>query len=603
MLGLSAEILKIKWPQDGDAPHLSNFETVARKLRYQALGRACLKYNLQSLLVAHHEDDQAETVMMRMAEGHRGSGLKGMLPVSDIPECWAIHGVHQSGAGEAAERIIKELKRRGIPQRAYGECLQPDIRGKQSPPWKIEAGGPPWRIEDGGVKVYRPFLSFEKERLKATCRASRINWVEDETNQNAALTPRNAVRKLLQLEGLPKAIQKASLLALARHIHTKHMAQMTHVERQFRLCMIDTRVGAAIVRLSRMSVDRSRVPAIYLPQVLLRKEHQCALMVRRIMEMVTPGHVISLEDVYPAAKALFPERFDPISKEQTCKFTCGGVKFERIRSEVQKTQSSSLDPDFVWMLTRQPFVSDRPSPSLSFPRVTEFKEYSTFSLWDGRFWFRIVNRHSKPVVVRPFYPADLALLRVTLSNRQSRALDEFLRIVVPAKIRWTLPVIAEAEEDSQEIGEDCQKAVEGSREAEGKSKEAIEDSHEAVEENDNYEAEEEVAHWQNLEDHQKAELNYNPIESPHNTASSKEAEPNETKTASEPKAETETESTDTKSKAKKAYPKFTERTGGRVLALPTLNRDFGAKELGIKWQVRYKKVNISNHKNFETIIL
>ena len=538
-------ILNVKWPQDRDSQQLSNFETMARKLRYRALGRACLEHNLQSLLLAHHKDDQAETVMMRIAQGHRGTGLRGMLPVSDIPECWAIHGAHQSGAREATEKtkeIISTLK--GF-QYGNSKPSQSDLQGEPSPPLKIE---------DGGIKVYRPFLGFDKERLKATCRASQVAWVEDKTNQNPALTPRNAIRKLLRLGKLPEAIKEASLSALARRVQQKHITRMTRAESYFRLCMLDTRVGLTIFRLKHRTVDRSMVPAIHLHQVLLEEEYKTALVLRRMMEMVTPAQGISLEVLYPAVKALFPKRLDSTSGEQTCKLTCGGVYFERIRSDVQKTASPSFDPDFVWMLARQPFASTSPSPSLVFPRITESNEGSTFSLWDGRFWFRVVNRHTHPVVIRPLYPADLALLRVILPKGQAKYLDEVLRIAAPGKIRWTLPVIAEAEEDSQE-------AVKGSHEAEESSEKAEETRGEAEQNN------------------QEAEVTPQPNRSSNNARKGKET----------------SEWTRIKS--------FQERTGGKVLALPTLNLDYGAKEKGINWEVRYKKVQFPNHKNFSSIIL
>lgn len=483
---------------------------------------------------------------MRIAQGHRGTGLKGMLPVSDIPECWAIHGVYQSGASEATEKTTEILKARMGRVYNYIKPPEQDLEGERSPPLKIE---------NGGVKIYRPFLGFDKERLKATCRASQVAWIEDETNQNPALTPRNAIRHILQLGRLPEAIRKASLSALARRVQKKHVTRMTRAESYVRLCMLDTRIGAMVVRLHRRKhVDRGVVPAIYLRQVLLNKDYQHALVLRRMVEMVTPAQGISLEALYPAVKALFPERLDPTSGEQICKLTCGGVYFERICSALQKTQSSSLDPDFVWIITRQPFASASPSPSLTFSRVTEPNEGSIFSLWDGRFWFRVLNSHPRPVVVRPLYPADLASLRATLSKGQAKYLDEVLRVVAPGKTRWTLPVIAEAEEDIHETVEDSHGAEEDSCEAEGDHREAEEYN-------------------------QEAEVNQQRTGVLNNARERKET----------------SEWTEIK--------KFQERKGGKVLALPTLNWDFGAKEKGISWEVRYKKIQILSHKNFSSIIL
>ena len=336
--GLRYSILKIQWPQDKDPQQVSNFETLARKLRYMALGQACLKHDIQSLLVAHHMDDQAETVLMRIAQGHRGTGLKGILPVSDIPECWAVHGIHQSGASEATEKVEERIKARLGQRYLNKKSPKQDIVRERSPPLKIE---------DGGITVYRPFLGFEKERLKATCRVSQVRWIEDQTNQNPALTPRNTIRQLLQLERLPKAIQKASLSALAKRMERKHATRTTRAENMFGLCditMLDTRVGAMTVRFICKPLDRSPIPALHVHQAILNKEYHFAMMLRRMMEMVTPAQRISLESLHAAVKAIIRPRLGPIAEETASKFTCGGVYFERVRSILSSSGFSPASP-------------------------------------------------------------------------------------------------------------------------------------------------------------------------------------------------------------------------------------------------------------------
>lgn len=79
---------------------LTNFESLARKHRYQALGRACKNYNIGALLLAHHEDDQMETMIMRLASGHRGRLLRTTKSGVGIPECEGMYGLHQSGKVE-----------------------------------------------------------------------------------------------------------------------------------------------------------------------------------------------------------------------------------------------------------------------------------------------------------------------------------------------------------------------------------------------------------------------------------------------------------------------------------------------------------------------
>ncbi|MBX7496868.1 tRNA lysidine(34) synthetase TilS [Qipengyuania sp. 6B39] len=55
-----------------------NLQEQARKARYAALGRWAQQQGLEGILTAHHADDQAETLAMRL---NRGSGLAGLAGI------------------------------------------------------------------------------------------------------------------------------------------------------------------------------------------------------------------------------------------------------------------------------------------------------------------------------------------------------------------------------------------------------------------------------------------------------------------------------------------------------------------------------------------
>lgn len=57
----------------------------ARQARYAALDRWCDEHDLAALVTAHHADDQAETLVMRLNRGAGLRGLGGMRPVAPVP--------------------------------------------------------------------------------------------------------------------------------------------------------------------------------------------------------------------------------------------------------------------------------------------------------------------------------------------------------------------------------------------------------------------------------------------------------------------------------------------------------------------------------------
>lgn len=71
--GVTAEILR--WTDDKPS---SGIQEAARTARYRLLFEACRKHGILHLLLAHHADDQAETVTMRAGRTSGPDGLAGM---------------------------------------------------------------------------------------------------------------------------------------------------------------------------------------------------------------------------------------------------------------------------------------------------------------------------------------------------------------------------------------------------------------------------------------------------------------------------------------------------------------------------------------------
>lgn len=58
-----------------------NKQAIARQLRYQAFYETARDWGIRKIALAHHADDQVETILMRLLRGTSVSGLGGMVPV------------------------------------------------------------------------------------------------------------------------------------------------------------------------------------------------------------------------------------------------------------------------------------------------------------------------------------------------------------------------------------------------------------------------------------------------------------------------------------------------------------------------------------------
>ena len=135
-----------------DSKEQGNIEARARAGRYEALTDLCEEYGIEDLLLAHHQNDQAETVLLQLLRGSGVAGLSGM----------------------------------------------PASRGISVSP---------------GITLWRPLLNQSRQELEAYAKEHKLKWIEDPSNQNTKYR-RNAVRKQI-IPALEK-IQPQAVANMAR---------------------------------------------------------------------------------------------------------------------------------------------------------------------------------------------------------------------------------------------------------------------------------------------------------------------------------------------------------------------------------------------------
>ncbi|KAL2754619.1 hypothetical protein ACRALDRAFT_1076255 [Sodiomyces alcalophilus JCM 7366] len=528
MKHITAEILPINWPKELRHEHsidlhnlnpadLPNVESIARRLRYRRIGSQCHNCGVMSLFTAHHQDDQYETVLMRLLNGHGSRGLRGMLPAGNIPECHDMHGVYESGL------VDDQLRRRPalsfFPRRRDRRYIRREMRSEIDLPTymaELRAGQqtdldiayidgeyeygtrrtgartatavPPIPTEDAGVMLYRPLLGFSKDRLIATCEANGVPWFEDATNRDPTLTMRNAVRWVCANHQLPVALQKPSVLRLSRNCLARSRAQDAEAERWLRKMRIhdfNPNAGTLVVRMPDLGVlppqrPRRRWSRYNRRRDELRLVHRriiAALIIRRLLAFVTPEHHLpQIAALRSPIARLFPSIGDPaelarLDKEAPKPFNQGSVLFIPLLP-APSSHSSSSSPSaqgvpppspLKWFLTRQPYPSNKPLPSLSSiqndhfpgsfifltspstqpppPPDVPWRRWNKWRLFDGRFWIRIRTRHKGLLRVAPFHPSHAKDFRDSLDEQGRSVLADVLRRYAPGKVRYTLPAL------------------------------------------------------------------------------------------------------------------------------------------------------------------
>jgi tRNA(Ile)-lysidine synthase len=145
--------------------HSGNIEARARAGRYEALTELCAYHGIEDLLLAHHQNDQAETVLLQLL---RGAGVAGL---SSMPE-----------------------------SRVLARSTEPA----------------------SSITLWRPLLQFSRAELEAYAREHDLAWVEDPSNRSSQYR-RNAIRKSV----LPKLerIQPGATANLARSAELLAQAQ------------------------------------------------------------------------------------------------------------------------------------------------------------------------------------------------------------------------------------------------------------------------------------------------------------------------------------------------------------------------------------------
>jgi tRNA(Ile)-lysidine synthase len=156
--GIPFRVVKVRVPRG------NSVEAAARAARYAVFAAEAVEY----IVLAHHQDDQAETVLLQLL---RGAGVKGL----------------------AAMPLLRKAK---------VESRKSKVKDKKT----------------GHPSILRPLLDVTREEILDYARRRKLKWIEDESNQDIYFQ-----RNYLRYEVLPVIARRfpayrATLARAARHL-------------------------------------------------------------------------------------------------------------------------------------------------------------------------------------------------------------------------------------------------------------------------------------------------------------------------------------------------------------------------------------------------
>ena len=200
-----------------------------------------ISYSPIAIVTAHHANDQAETMYMRLKRGTTLAGLRGIQEVRVLSNSKGVAGL----ASEAPLEGVME-------DRAAG-CNQGDTSPTQDDKNSLDPIGSSPLQDDKAkknflpptsyflLKIFRPFLNVTRNDLLAYARENGLSWCEDESNADVKFA-RNKIRHefLPNLEQeCPGTIQQLCKIArLADKAYAKVIAKCS---RSFDFAQDDTR--------------------------------------------------------------------------------------------------------------------------------------------------------------------------------------------------------------------------------------------------------------------------------------------------------------------------------------------------------------------------
>lgn len=206
--------------RDGARP-TADIQAQARAARHDLLGRVCAEAGILHLLLAHHREDQAETLLLRLG---RGSGLDGLAAMaSQRPTRWGR--ILRPLLGIPRARLRATLSERGqdwVEDPSNADPAYARVRLRQLGPTLAAEGLTPARLAATAARLGRARETVEQDVARAAVAFVALHpagFARLEAEAFAALPDEVGLRLLARLlavvggEALPPRLERLERLA------------------------------------------------------------------------------------------------------------------------------------------------------------------------------------------------------------------------------------------------------------------------------------------------------------------------------------------------------------------------------------------------------
>ncbi|NJN93306.1 MAG: tRNA lysidine(34) synthetase TilS [Anaerolineales bacterium] len=376
------------------AQRKQSVEEAARQLRYTFLARVAHQAGATKIAVGHHADDQVETVLMHFLRGTGLSGLRGMLPVTNLAQL------------------------------------------RLNPPEQSPISNP---LPPSSLLLIRPLLETSRRDIEAYCRARGLEPRQDFSNQDTTYF-RNRLRHELipQLETYNPNIRQT----------LQRTAKVMAAETEFLQAQLELAWQTIVHSESAETIELDLAAWRNLPLALKRSTLRHAVhTLRRSLRDINFEHIEAavnlIETGSVGAKATLP---------QGLMLTLGYQTFA-IAPEHGPSDSAWPDRPFLWQ--SQPLALDLPGvtplPDTHWQLTAAFLRPDQIQLdhflkqvdpWEAYLDADVVGPQP---VLRPRRPGDV-FTPLGLGGRHQKVNEFMINKKIPAAWRNFVPLLVAAEQ-------------------------------------------------------------------------------------------------------------------------------------------------------------